>query len=66
MVLLRGAVGVLRWCSGHLRRPVRGRAPVPGEARGLVWLWRVAAPWWLSLPAVSPLGAVRLVAGCGR
>ena len=65
-VLLCGAVGVLCWCSGYVWRPVRGRKPVPGEARGLAWLWRASARWWLSRPAVSPLGAVWVVAGGGR
>ena len=65
-VLLYGAVGVLCWCSGYVRRPVRSRAPVPREARDFAWLWCESARWWLSWPVVSPLGAVRVVAGGGR
>ena len=64
-VLLCGAVGVLCWCWGYVRRPVQGRVPVPGEARGFAWLWCASARWWLSRPAVSPLGTVPVVAGGG-
>ena len=39
---------------------MRGRALVPGEARGLAWLWCVAARWWLSRPVVLPLCAFGL------
>ena len=45
-------LGAASWHGGrvmlvleHVRRPVRGRALMSGEARRLAWLWCVAARW---------------------
>ena len=61
-VLLRGLVGVLCWCSGHVWGPVRGRASVLGEAR-----FGKAVVCGCSLVAVSAGGAVPgRGSGCGQ
>ena len=62
-VLLCGLVVVLCWCSGHVWRLVRGRASMLGEARGLAWLWCVAARL-MAVSAGCP-GPGR-GSGCGR